>query len=108
MSKSITFKEVQDFIWDADEKTIRTMYDLMHDRAKQLRDSFQHRAAKQFKAGDTVFFIKGKRSPRVIAGTLVRVSDTVAYLATPDFTPGRYDYNWRVSPSLLQHHTPGK
>lgn len=107
-AKKTTFTDVQTFIWNATEEQCRTMSELIRDRWNRIAHERQRTAASRFAPGDTVFFLKGKRSPRVIAGTLVRVTDKVAYLATPDFVPGRHDHNWRVSPSLLQHHTPGR
>lgn len=97
-----TFTEVQDFIWQASAEQLKTMSDLMQDRYKII----QRVAATDFGPGDQVFFIKGKRNPEVIYGTVAYVRGGRAFVKSSKCT-NNMGYDWKVSPSLLQKHTPG-
>ncbi len=83
-------------------RLMRTLTDLGRDRFADL----QKQVGNSFHPGDDVFFLKGKRDPEVIHGKLVRIKGKFAYVKSSNCV-GR-EYDWRVSPSMLQHHTPGK
>ena len=111
----VSWRQVKGFIAGASHAEVGDILAACQARYAEL----QLEKAKSFKKGDDVFFFKGKRNPVVIAGKFVGTKGKFALVkvlppgfenmhpsaqAVIDSTP----WNWKVSPSLLQHHTPGK
>lgn len=99
MSKA-TLEEVREFIRHATDAEIRLLYGILGNRYKHL----QSEVASEFVSGERVYFIKGKRSPRRITGTVI-ASDTRkgrVFILEDGRLAGVGGWNWSVSATLVK------
>lgn len=96
-----TLSEVREFIRSASADGIKQVYDICSSRMKHL----QAELSMNYTRGDRVYFIKGKRTPMRIAGTVVAADGRWVYLAVDGRAVGAGGWNWKVAPSLLKRAT---
>ena len=99
MSKA-TLEEVREFIRSANDAEIRLLYGILSSRYKHL----QSEIAFEFNPGDRVYFIKGKRSPQRIVGTVVYsdVRKGEVFIHEDGRPAGVGGWNWRASATLVK------
>ena len=93
-----TINDVREFIRTADSATLKVLGDVISSRWKHLQAELSF----NFMSGDRVYFIKGKRDPRKLTGTVKSSDGKWVYLAVDGHPVGPKGWNWKVAPSLLK------
>jgi hypothetical protein len=93
-----TLEQVREYIRHASANDIKQVYDICSSRMKHI----QAELSMDFSRGDRVYFIKGKRSPMRIVGTVVAADGKWVYLNVDGRMTNHAGWNWKVAPSLLK------
>ena len=93
-----TLSEVREYIRHASADDIKQVYDICASRMKHL----QAELSMDFTRGERVYYIKGKRSPMRMVGTVVSADGRWVYVNVDGYPVGSGGWNVKVAPSLLK------
>lgn len=93
-----TIEEVREFIRRASLDELKLLNGILTSRWKHI----QAEMSMDFCPGDRVSFIKGKRDPRRLVGTVIQADGKWVYLVVEGHPVGARSWNWKVAPTLLR------